>query len=57
MNHNVFGMPLCKKTKKDEHLSEQSESIEKALKYASNNEDVIAKAFEVAEKATELAVK
>lgn len=57
MNHNVFGMPLCKKKKKAEHLIEQNESIEKALTFASNNEDVIAKAFEVAEKATELAVK
>ena len=57
MNHNVFEMSLCKKSKKDEPLLEQSESIEKAIKYASNNGDVIAKAFEVAEKATELAVK
>ena len=57
MNHNVFGMALCKRAKKDEHLSEQADSIEKALKYTSNNGEVIAKAFEVAEKATELAVK
>lgn len=57
MNHNVFGMALCKRAKKDERLSEQADSIEKALKYASNNGEVIAKAFEVAEKATELAVK
>ena len=57
MNHNVFGMTLCKRAKKDERLSEQADSIEKALKYASNNGEVIAKAFEVAEKATELAVK
>ena len=57
MNHNVFAMTLCKKTKKEDHLSEQDELVEKALKYVSNNGDVIAKAFEVAEKATELSVK
>ena len=57
MNHNVFGMTLCKKTKKEERLSEQADSVENALKFASNNGEVIAKAFEVAEKAKELAVK
>ena len=57
MNHNVFEMFLCKKTKEDESFIEQSESIEKALKFASNNGDVIAKAFEVAEKTKDLVVK
>lgn len=57
MNHNVFSMALCKKTKKEGTLLDSIEAAEKTIMYLNENGNLVTKASEVAEKAKEFAIK
>lgn len=56
MNHNVFSMSLCKKTK-EATLLDSIEAAEKTIMYLNENGNIVAKASEVSDKAKEFAIK